>query len=239
MKLITATFAFLLLTMTGCSESASQNDNKQVTENMNESTSTPAEEPAEKAAPTSISEDGIFAKITTNRGVIVLQLEYQKAPMTVANFVGLAEGSIKNNHKGEGEPYYDGLKFHRVISKANGQAQDFMIQGGDPTGTGTSGPGYKFPDEFHPELKHDRPGVFSMANSGPATNGSQFFITHVPTPHLDNKHSVYGYVVSGMDVVMDSRQNDVMEEVEIIRNGKEAKAFDAPATFYKMSGVQK
>ena len=238
MKLMTTTFAFLLLAITGCGETSTQTENTQSTENMNENANTPAEETSEATSPANITEDGIFARITTNRGEIVLKLEYEKVPMTVANFVGLAEGSIKNNHKGEGEPYFDGLKFHRVISKANGQGQDFMIQGGDPTGTGSGGPGYKFADEFHPELKHDRPGVFSMANSGPGTNGSQFFITHVPTPWLDNKHTVYGYVVSGMDIVMDSRQGDVMQSVEIIRNGEEAKAFDAPATFYKMSGVK-
>lgn len=176
-------------------------------------------------------EDGMYAKITTNRGVIVMSLLFDKVPVTVANFVGLAEGEIENKAKPLGTPYYDGLVFHRVISKANGDGQDFMIQGGDPDGRGTGGPGYKFQDEFVDDLKHDRPGVFSMANSGPHTNGSQFFITHVPTPWLDGKHTVFGYIVEGQDIVNTTMQGDVMEKVEIIRVGKEAKAFDAAAVF--------
>ncbi len=170
--------------------------------------------------------DGIYANIHTNKGDILLKLHHDKVPLTVANFVGLAEGKIKNNAKAEGEPYYDGLKFHRVIA-------DFMIQGGDPSGNGTGGPGYSFADEFDPSLKHDTSGILSMANSGPATNGSQFFITHKPTPWLDNKHSIFGKVVSGQSVVDAIEQNDVMNKVEIIRVGKEAKDFKAAEVFEK------
>jgi peptidylprolyl isomerase len=168
--------------------------------------------------------DGLFARITTSRGDIVVRLEFQKTPLTVCNFVALAEG--KMNAAG-GKRYYDGLKFHRVISKANGDPQDFMIQGGDPLGNGTGGPGYRFPDEFDSSLKHDRPGILSMANAGPGTNGSQFFITIVPTPHLDGKHTVFGRVVEGQNVVNSIRQNDRIEKIAIIRNGQAANAFKA------------
>lgn len=166
----------------------------------------------------------MYAKFKTSKGDILVQLEYEKTPLTVANFVGLAEGSIKNDRKGEGEPYYDGLKFHRVIS-------DFMIQGGCPLGTGTGDPGYKFPDEIHADLKHDAPGKLSMANAGPGTNGSQFFITHVATPWLDGKHTVFGHVIEGQDIVDTIAQDDILESVEIIRKGKEAKKFDAAGVF--------
>ena len=166
--------------------------------------------------------DGIYAKIKTNRGMITVKLEYEKAPMTVANFVGLAEGKVKNTAKPEGAPYFDGISFHRVLA-------DFMIQGGDPTGTGSGGPGYAFADEIHPDLKHTRAGTMSMANSGPATNGSQFFITHKDTPWLDGKHAVFGYVTEGQDVVNAVQQGDKMETVRIERIGKAAKAWDAMA----------
>ena len=168
--------------------------------------------------------DGLFARITTNRGDIVVRLECQRAPLTVCNFVALAEGKMDN---ARGKRYYDGLTFHRVISKANGDAQDFMIQGGCPLGNGRGGPGYSFPDEIDPALKHDRPGVLSMANAGPGTNGSQFFITIVPTPHLDGLHTVFGYVVQGQNIVNTTRQGDRIERIAIIRNGQTASAFRA------------
>lgn len=170
--------------------------------------------------------DGLYAKIQTEKGDMLVQLEYQKTPGTVANFVGLAEGKIKNSCKKEGEPYYDGLKFHRVIA-------DFMIQGGCPQGTGVGGPGYQFDDEIHPELKHNKAGVLSMANAGAGTNGSQFFITHVETPWLDGKHTVFGHIVEGQDIVDAVAQGDSIQKIEIIRQGVEAEQFDAVKEFEK------
>ncbi|MDR2052331.1 MAG: peptidylprolyl isomerase [Treponema sp.] len=167
---------------------------------------------------------GLFARITTNRGDIVIQLEFQRTPLTVCNFVALAEGKMKNT---QGKPFYDALTFHRVISRNNGDDQDFMIQGGDPLGTGRGGPGYSFPDEFVRDLRHDGPGVLSMANAGPNTNGSQFFITLTATPWLDDRHTVFGRVVLGQDVVNAIRKDDRIRSVTIIRNGPEAAAFKA------------
>ena len=168
--------------------------------------------------------DGLYAKMQTSKGEIVLRLFYKRAPLTVSNFVGLAEASKEwkdpVNGKARKTRYYDGLNFHRVI-------KDFMIQGGDPLGTGTGGPGYTFQDEFHSELKHSKAGILSMANAGADTNGSQFFITHVPTPHLDNKHSVFGEVVEGMKVVNAIVKGDLINTVTIIRKGESAKSFDS------------
>lgn len=174
-------------------------------------------------------QNGIYAKINTTKGSITLQLTHDKTPGTVGNFVSLAEGNLENSAKKQGNPYYDGLKFHRVIP-------DFMIQGGCPQGTGTGGPGYQFDDEFHPDLKHNKPGVLSMANAGPGTNGSQFFITHVPTPWLDNKHTVFGYVIEGQDIVDRIGQNDSIINVEILRIGEEAEKWNSIEAFRTFEG---
>ncbi len=172
----------------------------------------------------SLKEDGLYAVIDTDKGVIVLKLFYKDTPLTVCNFVGLAEGTLDS---AKGKPFYDGVSFHRVIA-------DFMIQGGDPTGTGSGGPGYRFPDEIVENLKHDGPGVLSMANAGPGTNGSQFFITHVETPWLDGKHTVFGRVLEGQNVVDAIQQGDKIKTVKIIRTGDEAKAFKTDQeAFYK------
>jgi cyclophilin family peptidyl-prolyl cis-trans isomerase len=168
--------------------------------------------------------EGLFAQIKTSKGVIEIQLEFEKTPGTVGNFVGLSIGKIKNSNKELGKPYYDGLKFHRVIN-------DFMIQGGCPIGTGTGDPGYKFDDEFNADLKHDKPGILSMANSGPATNGSQFFITHIETPWLDNKHTVFGHVIDGLDVVNSIVQDDEIINIKINAVGEKAQSFDPVKAF--------
>jgi FKBP-type peptidyl-prolyl cis-trans isomerase len=174
-------------------------------------------------------QDGLYAKFNTTKGEILVKLTYDLTPGTVGNFVALVEGNMENSRKPQGEPYYNGLKFHRVIA-------DFMIQGGCPLGTGTGDPGYKFADEFHPDLKHDEPGILSMANSGPGTNGSQFFITHVATPWLDGKHTVFGRVYDSQDVVDAIEQGDVMESIEIIRIGEEAEKFNAIEAFRTFEG---
>ena len=163
--------------------------------------------------------DGLYAKVVTSKGDILISLEFEKTPLTVTNFVGLAEGT-KNSNRGKGIRFYDGLTFHRVIP-------DFMIQGGDPDGNGAGGPGYQFPDEIDPTLRHDVPGVLSMANAGPGTNGSQFFITHTKTPWLDGKHTVFGHVIQGQDVVNAIRQGDTIRKINIIRIGARAAVFKA------------
>ena len=180
--------------------------------------------------------DGLFADIETTKGYIVVKLNYKEVPTTVANFVTLAEG--KNNFvkvEYKGKPFYNGTIFHRVID-------GFMIQGGDPTGTGMGDPGYRFEDEFVPSLKHSKKGILSMANSGPNTNGSQFFITQVPTPHLDGRHTVFGETVKGEEVIdaiakaprngQDRPNEDIkIKNITIVANGKDAQKFDAVKVF--------
>ena len=181
-------------------------------------------------------EDGLYAEFVTTKGTMVAKLEFEKVPVTVASFVALAEGNhplVKEDY--QEKKYYNGITFHRVMN-------EFMIQGGDPTATGSGDPGFKFDDEFDLELKHDRPGILSMANGGPGTNGSQFFITEVPTPWLDNKHSVFGELVIGLDI-QDSISNVkvdpankpiedvIIKELNIIRIGLSAKTFNAPKEF--------
>lgn len=168
---------------------------------------------------------GIYAGINTSKGRILLQLEFEKTPVTVANFISLVEGTntLVTDEKLKGKPFYNGLKFHRVIA-------DFMIQGGDPLGMGSGGPGYAFKDEFT-DLKFDKGGILAMANSGPATNGSQFFITHKETPWLTGKHTIFGHVIAGMEVVNAIKQDDVIEKITIVRYGKLAEQFDAPKVF--------
>ena len=169
--------------------------------------------------------DTIYASIETSKGIIKTQLFFNLTPVTVANFISLAEGENKEvSDQYKGKKYYNGITFHRVIP-------DFMIQGGDPTGTGSGSPGYNFKDEFLDELKHDSAGILSMANAGPGTNGSQFFITHKETPWLDGAHTVFGNVVEGQDIVDKIEQGDSIINIEIIRQGNSAKKFNAPKIF--------
>jgi len=206
-----------ILLLSACTQACSSG-NRQKASGGN----SPGDPNPKQASDDSALGDGLFARITTARGDIVLRLEYQKTPMTVCNFVALAEGKMT---AAGGKPFYDGLVFHRVI-------KDFMIQGGDPLGDGTGGPGYRFPDEFDPSLLHDGPGVLSMANAGAGTNGSQFFITHVATPWLDGKHTVFGRVVRGQDVVDAIQQGDRIQKITIISNGEAAANFKADQTVF-------
>lgn len=231
---------FLIAFIAACTE-PKQNNNEETAQ------STTIEEPKSQASTTQLKkitidtstmENGLYAKMITSKGDILINLEFEKTPLTVANFVGLAEGKIENDAKPAGEPYFNGLTFHRVIP-------NFMIQGGDPMGMGMGGPGYKFKDEFHPDLRHTGPGILSMANAGPGTNGSQFFITVAATPHLDNRHTVFGNVTEGLETALtianvprdgrDMPQSPVfIENIEIIRIGEAAEAFDAAATFAEL-----
>lgn len=175
--------------------------------------------------------DGLYAEIQTAKGNIVIFLEFQKSPLAVANFAGLAEGKIPNTARPAGVPYFDSLTFHRVV-------KDFVIQGGDPKGNGTGGPGYAFKDYFHSDLSHDSAGVVAMANAGPNTNGSQFYITLKATPQLDGHYVIFGHVVRGMDVVNSIRQGDMIYHVVIIRKGKAVKKYDPLEVFqsYEANG---
>ena len=180
-----------------------------------------AEEKASESNNSSVSSDGvdhIYAVIFTSKGRIICDLAYEHAPVTVANFIALANGSIRTEYNRDGSPYYDGMNFHRVVP-------NFMIQGGDPLSSGRGGPGYTFRDEFS-SLSHDRPGTLSMANRGPNTNGSQFFITHSPQVHLDGAHTVFGYVVRGQEIVDATQKGDIIEHIEIQRDGESAVAFN-------------
>lgn len=168
--------------------------------------------------------EGLFAVVETNRGTFCIKLEFEKAPLTVSSFVGLAEGVIENKVRKQGEPYFDGLTFHRV-------EPGFVIQGGDPLGDGRGGPGYNFRQEIDKTLRHDSAGVVAMANAGPNTNGSQFYITLSKTSFLDDNYNVFGSVVYGMDVVRSIQIGDRMEKIRMVRKGSKAKLFDALATF--------
>jgi len=192
-------FFALVIFVSACADSANSNENSNTSQSSD-------------------SADHIYATIITNKGEIIVDLAYQYAPVTVANFISLAQGNFQTAYNETGKGFYDGLTFHRVI-------KNFMIQGGDPIGNGTGGPGYKIADEIT-DLKHDRPGTLSMANAGPNTGGSQFFITHLATPHLDGRHTVFGYVVEGQDVVDRIEQGDVIVTIAIERVGESAISFD-------------
>ena len=213
-------YNILLLICLGMISATAQTKKKPVAKSTKVTTKVIAKKPTSAPA-----DQGIFAEIETSKGKILLQLEHQKTPITVANFITLSEGTNRavTDEKLKGKPFYNGLKFHRVIA-------DFMIQGGDPQGTGNGGPGYAFKDEFT-DAAFDKAGILAMANSGPKTNGSQFFITHKATPWLTGKHTIFGHVITGQDVVNKIAQDDVIKTITIVRKGADAKKFDAAKTF--------
>ncbi|MDB5284821.1 MAG: peptidylprolyl isomerase, partial [Bacteroidota bacterium] len=237
MNSITKPFFLTLTLLAGLLTSCNAKGNK--TEESNTMAPT---EPAKTAVYVPTAEEkkwkdepGLYAEVVTSKGTIVGKLEYKKVPVTVANFVGLAEGKIKNTAKPEGTRFYDGLIFHRCIHTP----QPFMIQGGDPQGTGQGGAGYAFGDEFDQSLTFAKPGVFAMANSGPATNSSQFFITEGPTTWLNYKHSIFGNVVEGLPLIAQINNGEVIQKINIVRVGKDAEEFDAAAVFAKKDELLK
>jgi len=231
MKKVIGLIAIVLTLAVGCSTPQSQ-DQGQTENQSSKDTAAKAQGPQYGVESIRANHgEGLYAYLDTRGGDILLRLAMEKAPLTTANFVALAKGEMPNDFRKQGKPYFDGLKFHRVISLVNGDEYNFMIQGGDPTGTGSGGPGYQFRDEFHPSLRHDRPGVLSMANSGVGTNGSQFFITIVPVKDLDDKHSVFGYVVEGQNNVNRMLKDDEINSVRIIAVGEAAENFNAIETF--------
>jgi cyclophilin family peptidyl-prolyl cis-trans isomerase len=215
---------FLLVSLSNCKTDRSPETEKNKSQSQEES------QPEQGDLKDSVKSNpaDLLARIKTEKGDILINLFYEKTPLTVANFVALAEGNMPNAHREVGEPYFDGLTFHRVVP-------NFVIQGGDPLATGTGNPGYRFQDEFTPTLNHNKAGMVSMANSGPNTNGSQFFITLKPIPNLNAKHAVFGEVIEGMDVVQSISEGDEMKEIEILRKSEAAKDFKAKEIFYQRS----